>query len=403
MKKSILFVINTLGRGGAEAALIAMLELIDQDKYDIDLYVMVGQGDLIHKVPDYVKVLNKKFDDHDVLDKAGKKRLIWHLFEELLHVGSLTKNLPNIISNYRIMKKNNRVLYDKLLWRTISDSAPHFEKHYDLAVAYLEGASTYYVSDYVKADKKACFVHIDYEMSGYTRELDKGCFGNMDKIFTVSDEVKDAFLRVYPEYEDKTEVSYNIVNSEKIKERSEEPGGFEDSFDGRRILTVARLNQQKALDVSIRAMKILLEKGYPLRWYVLGEGDQRNMLESLIRSLGMKEDFLLLGTRDNPFPYYRQCDLYVHCSRFEGRSIAIQEAQILGCPIIVSDCPGNRQQVIDKVNGLLVPFDEASIADAIEGLLNNTEFAKELGDNAALINNNSEDLPKLLNLIGEST
>ena len=401
--KSLLFVINTLGRGGAEVALLNLLEHIDPKQYDIDLYVMVGQGDLVHRVPGHVHLLNKKFDDTGVLDKKGKNKLIWHLFENLLHVGSLTKNFPYICSNYKVMKKNGRIQYDKLLWKTIADSAPKFEKEYDLAVAFLEGASAYYVSKYVKANKKAFFIHIDYEMSGYTRELDNGCFDVADKIFTVSEEVRDSFLRVYPEYKNITEISHNLVDHEKIIERSKEPGGFEDQFDGKRILTVARLHKQKALEVSIRAMKIVLDKGYYARWYVLGEGDERGYLESLIKELGLQKDFLLCGVRDNPFPYYRQCDLYVHCSKYEGRSIAIQEAEILGCPIIVSDCPGNRLQVVHEKNGLITEFKEEKIAEAIMRLLDNPEFAAELGKRAAEINNSSEDLPKLLNLVGEKS
>ena len=356
MKKSILFVINTLGRGGAEAALATLLEHLEPDEYDLDLYVMVGQGDLIHRIPDYVNVLNKKFDDADVLDKEGKRRLMWHLFESILNVGSLTLNTPYLLSNYHAMRKAGRVQYDKLLWKSISDSAPRFKKEYDLAVAYLEGASTYYVSKYVKAKKKASFVHIDYEMSGYTPALDHGCFDAFDKIFCVSQEVRDSFLRVYPQYAEKTDISHNLVDKDRILERAEEPGGFDDDFSGRRILTVARLHRQKALEVSIEAMRIVKDHGYAARWYVLGEGDERSFLESQIRKLGLTDDFILCGTRENPFPYYRQCDLYVHCSRFEGRSIAIQEAEILGCPIIVSDCPGNREQVIHEKNGLIVNF-----------------------------------------------
>ncbi len=401
--KSLLFVINTLGRGGAEVALLNLLEHIDPNEYEIDLFVMVGQGDLVHRIPEHVHLLNKKFDDTGVLDEHGKNRLIWHLFERLLHVGSLTKNASYIISNYRKMKDRGNVYPEKLLWKTISDSAPRFKKEYDLAVAFLEGASAYYVSKYVKAKKKAFFIHIDYEMSGYTRELDAGCFETADKIFTVSEEVRDSFLRVYPEYKDITEVSHNLIDHEKIIERSKEAGGFEDEFDGKRILTVARLHKQKALEVSIRAMKIVLDQGYHVRWYVLGEGDERSRLESLIKELGLQKDFLLCGVRDNPFPYYRQCDLYVHCSKYEGRSIAIQEAEILGCPIIVSDCPGNRLQVIHEKNGLITEFKEEKIAEAIIRLLDDPGFAAALGKSAAEINNSSEDLPKLLNLVEEGS
>lgn len=93
-------------------------------------------------------------------------------------------------------------------------------------------------------------------------------------------------------------------------------------------------------------MKILKDHGVKARWYVLGEGELREKLQSQINRLGLQNDFVLLGAKTNPYPYYRQCDLYVHATRFEGKSIAIQEAQTLGCTILVSDSSGNREQVI---------------------------------------------------------
>ena len=399
--KSLLFVINTLGRGGAEAALIALLNKLDPEEYDIDLYVMLGQGDLVHRVPDYVHILNEKFDDTDVLGKEGRRHIFHHLMNGLFGAGTFFKNVPYMVSNWNAMRKAGGVQPDKLCWKPLADSAPVFEKEYDLAVAYLEGASTYYVSRYVTAKNKACFIHIDYESSGYTRELDMDCFERMDRIFTVSEEVKQSFINVYPEYEEKLDIIRNIVDRERILSEAKLDGGFEDEFDGKRILTVARLHKQKALDVSIRAAELLRKRNIPFRWYVLGEGDERPYLESLIHEVNLEDQFFLLGIKDNPFPYYAQCDYYVHCSRFEGRSIAIQEAMILGCPVVVSDCPGNRETVIHNDNGLLVEFNEHAIADAITRLYEEGGLAERLGKAASEIELVSKDFVKMLELAKE--
>ncbi len=400
--KSLLFVINTLGQGGAEVALTTLLEHLDPNEYDIDLYVMVEQGNLIHRVPDYVHVLNTGFDDNDVLDAKGKRHLTWNLFKKLLHVGSLTRNLPYIVSNYRVMKQKQKVFPEKLLWKPIADSAPHPEKTYDLAVAYLEGASAYYVARSVRAKKKACFIHIHYGMSGYTRELDLDCYAAFDRILTVGEDVRDSFVNAYPEYADKTVVSYNLVDRDLVLERAEEGIGFEDGYDGIRILSVSRLVSQKAVDVCIDAMKILKERGLPVRWYVLGEGNEREKLEKLIRKYGLEEDFILYGTVDNPFPYYRQCNIYVQSSRYEGRSIALQEAQIMGKPMVVSDCPGNRKQVMHEKTGLIAPVDAAAIADAVQRLIDDPSLAERLGAAAAMVNNTTGNLSKLLELLEDN-
>lgn len=130
-------------------------------------------------------------------------------------------------------------------------------------------------------------------------------------------------------------------------------------------------------------MKLLKEAGYPVRWYVLGEGDQRKKLEKQIGALGLSEDFVLLGAVKNPFPYYTQADLYIHATRFEGKSIAIQEAQTLGCPVIASDCNGNREQIVDGQDGILCELTPEAIAASVVRLLNNEEERKRLGRTAA--------------------
>lgn len=287
--------------------------------------------------------------------------------------GGLLRKTVFLIKNMAAMVKSRRFLADKLLWRIMAEGAQRFDISFDLAVAWLEGASAYYVAEYVKAERKAVFIHIDYESAGYTRQLDQGCYENYDKIYAVSEEVREHFLAFYPEYEGKTDVFYNIIDREEIWKKAQEKGGFTDDYEGFRILSVGRLTWQKAYDIAIEAMKILRDKKYQIRWYVLGEGDQRKKLEKKIRRLGLQDDFRLLGAVDNPYPYYVQTDLYVQVGRYEGKSIAIQEAQVLGCAVIVSDCSGNRGQITDGEEGIVCELSPAAIAESIAELYEDRE------------------------------
>lgn len=142
------------------------------------------------------------------------------------------------------------------------------------------------------------------------------------------------------------------------------------------------------------------DAGLRARWYVLGEGDQRSMLEKKIASLGLKEDFVLLGAVANPYPYYAQADLYIHATRFEGKSIAIQEAQTLGRAVIASDCNGNREQIIDGEDGILCELTPQAIADSIADLLKDHEKRKRLGQAAAKKTTaQKEEIEKLLRVL----
>lgn len=399
MKKA-LFVINTLGHAGAEMALLELLRHLNPVQYEVHLYVLMNQGELVHALPENVNLLNKRYDASSVLSREGKRALRRQVLRAMLSRGCILKCFPYLMKNLCAMLSKGKVLPDKLLWRVMSEGGLRIDTHYDLAVAYLEGGSTYYVADHVRADKKAAFLHVDYERAGYTRALDKECYLIYDRVFPVSDEVKASFLKAYPECKSVTEVFHNIINQEEIRRKSMLPGGFSDQYEGARILTVGRLTAQKAYEVSVEAMKLLKEKGVRARWYVLGEGEQRESLEERIKRLDLEGDFILLGAVSNPYPYIRQADLYVHASRFEGKSIAIQEAQTLGKTILVSDCSGNREQVEHNVDGLLCSLTPAGISDGIIELLEDKEKSRQLGAAAAEKKQTDEsEVHKLLSMI----
>ncbi len=398
--KEVLFVINTLGRAGAETALLELLNRLDPKEYQASLYVLTNQGEMAKELPEYVRLLNTDYEAVSVLSAEGQKALRRQVLKAMFTRMTAARCFPYLLRNLSAMAAKKRILPDKLLWRVLSDAGRISEKHYDLAVAFLEGGSAYYVADHVSADKKAAFIHVDYQKAGYTRALDRDCYLKYDRIFAVSGEVRTAFLAVYPECEKKTDIFHNLINRKKVQSRAELPGGFDDAFDGQRILTVGRLTKQKAFEVSIEAMKRLKDAGMRVRWYVLGEGDQRSLLEEKIRKLGLEQDFCLLGAVDNPYPYMLQADVYVHASRFEGKSIAIQEAQILGKAILVSDCSGNREQVAPNVDGMLCSLTPDGIADGIRELLQDAEKRSRLGAAASLRETADErELDKLLSML----
>lgn len=399
MKKKLLFVINTLGHAGAEVALFELFARLDRNRYEIFLYVILGQGEMFLNLPSDVHILNSSYSTESVLSEAGRKQMRKKCMHTLLKKGYRRQNLSYVLKQYRQMKKKGSVQMDKLLWRVLSNSCEQFQEQFDLAVAYLEGGATYYVAEHVNAKKKAAFVHIDYGSSGYSREMDQGCYDKIDRIFTVSDEVKKHFLDFYPGYEDKTEVFHNLIDQDKIRSRAGEEGGFSDGYEGFRILTVGRLNPQKAYEVAIDVMKILRDAGVDARWYVLGEGQERKKLEARIQQLGLQHDFILCGATANPYPYYRQTDLYVHATRFEGKSIAIQEAQTLGCTIVASDCNGNREQIENGVDGILCELDARKIAAEIQALIKDPEKRRQLAEAAEKkIFSDEKDMEKLLEL-----
>ena len=342
MKKRTLFVINTLSTAGAEVALLNLLKRFPKDRFSIDLFVLLAQGELVGRIPEGVRLINPTFEATSVLEEDGRRTMKKRALKLGFKNASLFRNLPYLISNGVRMAKREEKRWENLLWRVLSDGAEKSTAHYDLAVAFLEGGAAYYVAEHVSADKKAAVLHVDYGRAGYFPSLDRDCYDSFDRIFSVSEEVRQSFLQVYPELKEKTALLYNIIDQEEIREKAKGEG-FTDEYTGVRILTVGRLTPQKGYDFAIDVLEELKKKGLPVRWYVVGEGPLREALEGQIREKGLEKDFLLLGAKENPYPFMKQCQIYAHLTRFEGKSIAIQEALTLGCACIASDCSGNRE------------------------------------------------------------
>lgn len=383
MKKKLLFVINTLSQAGAENALLGVLRKMNSEECEVFLYVLMGQGEMIGKLPEHVKLLNSAFCVKSVLTEKGRWTMMKTVLRSFVRNGRFFYKLSYTVRIFAMMLREKRIQMDKLFWRVISDGAEQFDSFFDLAVAWIEGGAAYYVSDHVKARKKIALIHIDYENAGYTKAMNQDCYTRFVNIFAVSEEVKEHFSKIYPEYTAKLAVFHNMLDQEFIRRRAQEQGGFADGYRGFRILSVGRLVWQKGYDIAIEAMEILKKRGYDIKWYVIGEGDQKKNLMKKVWELQLGEEFILMGQKENPYPYYVQADLYVHATRFEGKSIAIQEAQTLGCAVVASDCRGNREQIEDGKDGLLCELTPYAVAEKIEALYLDEEKRNMFGKEAA--------------------
>lgn len=373
-KKKILFVTNTMGRAGAEKCLQALLELLDPEKYDLSVYSIINRGELYSDMPAYVHILNKNPCTRSVLDSAGLaaigRQILWSLIKKC----SFLTYIPYFFRVLIHQIKCRHLDFSKLFWMLLARNAKRFDGEYDLAVAFIEGAATYYVANYVKAKKKAAYVHIDYLAAGYSPKLDRKYYDKFDRVFCVSDTVRKVFLQAYPEYASKTFFFHNMVPRERIIRLSKEGEGFTDGFDGLRILTVGRLHYQKAYDLAIPALAELRRRGHNVRWYVIGEGAEEDNLRALIRQNGVEDSFILLGTTPNPYPFIAGCDIYSQSSRFEGWCIALAESLVLARPVLASKCAGNEEQVTDGETGVLIDLSVENIVAGMEKLITSPEL-----------------------------
>lgn len=392
--KDILFVTYCMGCGGAEKSLISLLRMLPAQKWNIDLLVASPNGVLSRQIPETVHQIDGEYEFENAITPIAQRR------KKICNLRDLAHQLIWLLSKRREKRKNPNLNQAQLRWKIWGRHIPALNKSYDLAISYI-CATNHYVMDKVTASKKVLWLHNDFEKLAFDPEFERPYYTQADRIITISQSCVDSFLRFCPEYADKTMILENISSQSAIQNMAQdkEDDPFFD-YSGLKFVTVGRLNDQKGLDMAIDAAKILKDKGLSFLWYVLGEGELRRPLEEQIERHGLTEEFKLVGLKHNPYPYVAACDIFVQPSRYEGKSIALDEAKILCRPILVTNYATVGSSIENDVNGRIVEMTPQAIADGLYDLSMHesyrTQFVKQLQSEH---NGNEEEIDKYIALI----
>ena len=363
--KKVLFVIYSLGYGGAERSLVNLLQELPADAYEIDLLLFRKQGAFLQQLPENVRVL----DTPEEL--AG-------LYAPVRHAGKqmITKVIGTACGKIARRKKKAAAAFR---WKHFyGKKIQTLPGRYDVAVAYVGAEVMYFVRDKVQADRKVVWIHNDYRTAGYSKIDDAPYMADMDAVVSVSEECVEVLRQEFPEYREKMRYIANITSSNVIRAQAElfQPEEYEGSNCN--ILSVGRLWPQKGFDMAIDAAKILKERGFVFCWFVIGDGYLRKNLQKQIQNAGLEKEFILLGTRNNPYPYIKNCTILAQTSRYEGKSVVLDEGKILCTPIVNTAYPTAADQILDGKEGLIVEMSPRGIADGIARLLTNPQQLLEL-------------------------
>lgn len=169
-----------------------------------------------------------------------------------------------------------------------------------------------------------------------------------------------------------------------------------------KLLSIGRFCPAKNYDNVPDISKRIVSKGIEnLKWFIIGYGIDEDLIRSKIAEAGMEEHVILLGKKENPYPYLKTCDIYVQPSRYEGKSVTVREAQILGKPVVVTNYPTASSQINHGVDGVIVPLDNAGCAKGIAEFIANTELQQKIITN---LNNgdyaNVSEVDKIYKLLG---
>lgn len=344
-KLNILFLIDTLGGGGAERVLVNLVNFMDKARYNITVVSMFGGGINSQRLMSHIKYIERKFP----------------------HIKGLSfifKFLPaGLLYNVFVKEK------------------------YDVIVAYMQGPSTKVLAGCKNKNVvKLAWLHSDnvdkyIYQCWFNKKNTIKAYNSFDAVCGVSNVVISSYIN---EIGGKTSfVIYNTNNSEEIKKKSVENINLPFKIKNYHIATAGRLVTAKAYDRLINVAKRLWDEGYRFDLSILGDGPQKEELASQITKLNADEYIHLLGFCNNPYAIMAKSDLFVSSSRWEGLSTVVTEAVILGLPVVATDVSGTKE-VLGQNNeyGIVTTNDEEGIYKGLKQMLDDKQLLSQYREKA---------------------
>jgi glycosyltransferase involved in cell wall biosynthesis len=364
MTKIIIVIGGFMCEGGIERALINLLNILKPEKYQVDLLLFSKRGYHYNIIPEYI----------------NKLPLLWELdlysddlIERYKQAGCL--EVAKIRSELHESGDDKREI--AFSWDKIKNVLPTYEG-YDIAISYNMGTPMRYVVDKVVAKKKIAWLHFDqssvYAPAAQSIEMISDYVDRLDNIVCVTEQNKDSLVQKLPKVKNKVKVLPNINDVELMLSKAQEHYPVEFNEKVFNIFTASRISFDKGIDTLILAARLLKDKGINFIWTVAGQkcpGYEK--YEKMIEDHNLQENVKLIGFITNPFPYYKFCDIYVQSSSYEGRCIAVEEAKILKCAIVVTNFPSSKDAIQNGVNGIICGKTPESLANAIKDILLNPE------------------------------
>ena len=338
-KIKILFMIPTLGQGGAEKVLVNLVNNLNKERFDVTVLALFDGG------------VNKPFLKPWIKFRACMP----HTFRGNIHV-------LKIFSPGQLYK--------------------HFVREkYDIVVSYLEGPTARIISGCSDENTKMIsWIHVEQHtrkeaaISFRTEKEAEKCYSKFHKTICVAETVKSDFCGIFPHVQ-ACEVLYNTLESDQIIKKSEETA-VELEEDGKiRLIAVGTLKETKAFDRLLRITKRLVERGFNVHLYILGKGPLEDQFHQFIKDNNLLNNVTLLGYQMNPYKYIARSDIFLCSSYREGFSTAATEALILGVPVCTVEVSGMREMLGDNNEyGIITENNEKALYQGIKRLLDNPDL-----------------------------
>ena len=386
-RKTVAFVLEAMYIAGAEKALIEVLNAFDYKNYDVTLWLRDDSGAMQSFLDPRVKI---KYWG------CSNTRL---LFINQIKTGKISHITRGIF--YRALSRVFISEYDLNALYSTKCLPPCSDFVYDCVVAYqiLSPAVVATALYRLNGKKKVLWVHgRNVRPSKLNRFFDHQ-YDKFDLIPCVSESTRQEFGRDFPKSMKKTATIYNLFNEKEIVKKADQPINCE--LKPISLVTVGRLVSVKGQSMIPQITQLLQDAGHDVHWYLVGDGPLRETIKEEMEKCGVSDRVHLLGTQINPYPYIKNCDIYVQTSFSEGYCTTTTEAKILGKPVVTTDAPGMREQFVNGKNGIIVDsMSPESIYEGINCLLTTPGLKETFIENLSLETfDNTNELQKLYRFI----
>ena len=335
MKKKILIINKSFELGGIQMALVNMLEAI-HDEYEVTLAVFNQNGPLKDRVPSNVNLLTLS-SFVQVLGMSSRDCKQYGSFSQKVFKilgGVWTKLFGNILP----------VKFAFLFQKNVGDYDVVISYHQETSEKTLVTGFGRFALEKCKALQKIAWIHADFLATKLATPKNLKTYQHFDRIVSVSQVCMDNFITAYPSLRDKCVYCYNCVPvKEIIKKAFQQQGVFKRGEKTIVLFSACRLVEEKGLVPALLELLPLWNEKRDLRWYIAGEGPEKERLEKIIKENKLEDVVILLGFLNNPYPYFREADYLFLPSFHETFSMVVTEAHILGTSVIASDLPIMRE------------------------------------------------------------
>lgn len=360
--KKVMFLISNLNVGGTERALINMLEFMDKNSYEVDVWLLEKKGGFLTELPEWVNL--KVVEDYSkVSDWIMKPPL--SVIKKLFHERKIMLALKLFLTHFIFKITKDRTKYYNVVLSQMAD----VEKTYDAAVAYSGPMDfiTLYILKKVRAKEKIQWIHFDVSKFGFSTKLADRNYRFFSQIAVVSKAAAEKLIEKIPRMKNKIKVIPNFLPEKLCLQKASEYNPYDENDNSKKLLTVGRLTAEKGQIIIPEVVKLLLERGIKdFVWFVVGTGKEEEKVKNKIKEYGIEKYVRMEGLTDNPYPYYSGADLYVQTSLHEGYCITIAEALLFGNYVISTDVAGAYDQIKNEETGVITKYDALLLANEVE-------------------------------------